>query len=107
MLLENLGDVIATRELMVRSEPHRKISVMMGKPQLWEGGPDCLCPVLIVGAGDEKVRCAAGVDSFQAIELAFKMISLQLRALRRDLDIDLCRWQDDNDPYVGFPPPVL
>lgn len=34
-LLDTLGDVIATRELIVRTEPRRKVVVMMGKPQLW------------------------------------------------------------------------
>jgi hypothetical protein len=106
-MLDSLGDVIATRELVVRTQSHVTVRVMMGKPQLWEGGPDSLCPVLIVGAGDEKIRCAAGVDAFQSIELALKMISIQLRAIRRDLELDLCRWPDDDDPYVGFPSPAI
>jgi hypothetical protein len=106
-MLGSLGDVIATRELMVRTRPDQKVRVMIGRPQLWEGGPDWLCPILIVGAGDEKIRCSAGVDAFQAIELGFKMISLQLRTIRRDSQLDLCRWKDDDDPYVGFPPPNI
>src|ERR1700761_7108258 len=107
MSLDTLGDVIATRELIVRTEPSRKVVVMMGKPQLWEGGPDHLCAILIIGVGDEKIRCAAGADAFQSIELGLKMISLHLRRIRRAFDVDLCRWLEDDDPYVGFPPPVI
>jgi hypothetical protein len=107
MVLDSIGDVIAKRELFVRGDPKRKVLVMMGKPQLWAGGPDCLCPVLIVGIGDEKIRSPAGVDAFQSIELALKLISIQLRTIRRDCEIDLCRWEGDDDPHVGFPNPNL
>jgi hypothetical protein len=107
MLLDTLGDVIAKRELFVRDNPSRRIVVMMGKPQLWEGGPDHLCPILIVGVGDEKIRSARGVDAFQSMELAFKLIAIQLKAIRRGCSVDLCRWEGDDDPCVGFPNPDL
>ena len=107
MNLDNLGDVIATRDLFVSDDPSRKVVVMMGKPQLWEGGPDCLCPILIIGIGDEKIRSAAGVDAFQSIELAFKMIAIQLRTIRRAYGVTFCRWKGDDDPNVGFPNPSV
>ncbi len=107
MLLDSLGDVIAKRELFVRGDPNRRVVVTMGKPQLWEGGPDCLCPILIVGLGDEKVRSAAGVDAFQSIELGLKLIAIHLKRIQRDYEIDLCRWEGDDDSFVGFPNPDL
>jgi hypothetical protein len=79
---------------------------MMGKPQMWDDGPDYLCPILIAGIGNDKLQCAAGVDAFQSIELALKLISSELQKIRRSHVADLCRWQGDDDPYVGFPRPT-
>lgn len=54
MLLESLGEVIATRELFVRDDPTHRVVIMMGKPRLWDDGRDYLCPILITGIGEEK-----------------------------------------------------
>jgi len=76
----------------------------MGKPQPLPGavGDDSFCPIQIVGIGSERVTYAAGVDTFQAIQLAMKKIGLELFTLRRDYGYE-CRWEGD-DSGSGFPP---
>ena len=73
MKLETVGDVMATRKLQVLAEPEHEVLVKLGRPQPSPDGPqsgEYFCRFQITGVGDERVRYAAGVDAFQAIELA-------------------------------------
>ena len=103
MRLETVGDVIAIRKLQVLGEPGRKVHVKLGKPQPSPDSPDIECyrPFQITGAGDERVRYAAGVDAFQAIKLTFRLIASSLSRINRDLDGKL-RWDFDNGGGLGF-----
>jgi hypothetical protein len=77
----------------------------MGKPQPFpdsKESDDTYCPYQITGAGDQRVRYAAGVDAFQAIELALKMIGADLSNLNRGLNGRLC-WECDQSGGLGFP----
>ena len=104
MKLSSVGDVIAVRRLFLANEPSRKITVLMGKPQPLPDalGEDHYCPIQITGLGNEKVRYAAGVDAFQAIELAFRMIGVELGVLNRNNGGRL-RWEYDEEVGLGFP----
>jgi hypothetical protein len=104
LTLDDVGDVIAERKLSVVGNPSLTGIVRMGRPQPLPGavGDDSFCPIQIVGIGSERVTYAAGVDTFQAIQLAMKKISLELFTLRRDYGYE-CRWEGD-DSGSGFPP---
>ncbi len=102
MHFDDVGDVIASRELFVTGDPSRRIVVKMGKPTLWNSGPDYLCRIQILGIGDEEVRFAAGVDAFQALDLATKLIAIELRAIRHQFEVRFSRWEDDDNGCGGF-----
>jgi hypothetical protein len=105
MKLETVGEVIAVRKLQLSGEPSSEILVKLGKPQPFPDSPeadDFYCPFQITGAGDERVRYAAGVDGFQAIELTVKLIGVVLSKLSRELNGRL-RWECDENGGIGFP----
>ena len=105
MKLESIGEVIAERRLSVAGNPSVNIVVRMGKPQpLPEAlGNDQFCPIQIIGVGDERVRYAAGIDAFQAIQLGMRSIAVNLLVIKRDYGLDL-RWEGDEHGDLGFPP---
>jgi hypothetical protein len=106
MQLDSVGDVIAVRKFSVASDPIREIVLTMGKPQPLPDalGNDHYCPFQFAGVGSEKVKYAAGVDAFQAIELAFRIIGSELAVLNRQHDGQL-RWEGDEHGDLGFPFP--
>jgi len=64
-----------------------------------------LCPYQILGIGDERVRCAGGVDAVQALQLAMEMIGSELYfKLNRQHDGKL-RWEAGKEGDLGFPVP--
>jgi hypothetical protein len=70
--LQDMCDVIATRDLIVREAngSERTLTVRIGRPQMSSESPDdYFVPYQIVGAGSEKVRYGAGVDAVQALQL--------------------------------------
>jgi hypothetical protein len=102
MNVDQVGEVIAIRQLFVSGNPDHRIVVKMGKPTLWEAGPDYVCCIQITGIADEKVKYAVGVDAFQAIELATKLIAIELRAIRDQFEVRFARWEGDDDGCGGF-----
>jgi hypothetical protein len=58
---------------------------------------DYVCPYRVVGLNDDEVRGAWGIDSIQALWLAFKAIGSRL-AKHSDLRLD-------GSTDLGFPPP--
>jgi hypothetical protein len=58
MKLEDVGEVIATRTLMLPQDEGRatEIFVLLGKPQQLPDHPDYYCPYQIKGAGSEKIK---------------------------------------------------
>src|SRR6266498_1404611 len=104
MQSESVGEIIAVRTLFLANDPNRKILVKMGKPYPLPNalGDDHYCPVQITGIGSEKVTHAAGVDAFQSLELALKMIGSKLAFLNREHHNQL-RWECDEEGGLGFP----
>jgi hypothetical protein len=100
--LENVGEVIATRTLVLErdGEPPAAATVLLGKPQA-DGG-DYYCPYQIKGAGDEKVRSAYGIDAFQALQLALSILGVELEVLNKELGRRL-RWECAGKDDFGFP----
>ncbi len=75
MKLENVGVVIASRELTL--DETGKVTVLIGKPQQF-GDIDWYCPYQIIGIRSGKVKRAEGVDSVQALVLALSIVGAKL-----------------------------
>jgi hypothetical protein len=101
-----LGSVIARRELYVEGEPERTITVLMGQPQTMPELPgEYYCPLQVLGAGDESVRRAYGIDAFEAIQNGLMMLaSVLYRQISRELGGRL-RWRAAAGESLGFPMP--
>lgn len=70
------GTVIAERVLQ-SSKLTTQVRVRIGSPQKTTSG-DFITPYQILGAGDEKVRFAAGLDSIQSLQLVLQMIGADI-----------------------------
>ena len=99
MELDSIGQVIAERRLSLDGG---KIVVRLGMPRRFPDSPDdCYCLFEIEGFGDLQRRYAAGVDSIQALRVAFKMIGTILHCHRQELG-DRFYWVERGDD-LGFP----
>jgi hypothetical protein len=106
--IDKLSEVVAERQLFLEGQPGINVRVLLGKPQKASrpGGDLTLCPYQILGIGDEKVRCAGGVDAFQALQLAMEMIGSELYfKLNRRYD-GMLRWDAGEEGDLGFPVPA-
>lgn len=101
MKLDNIGEVIATRQLYLVDEPRREILVKIGKPQPSEHSDYC-CPIQVTGIGEESVHSIAGMDSIQALELAMRFLGSELQRLNTQHQGRL-RWGDAPKGWFGFP----
>ncbi len=101
----SMGQVIAERKLTIEGNPSVEITVLMGLPQRGVEGENeyYVCPVQILGFGDEKVRGAHGVDQFQALELGMTMIGIEFYIKTNRACQGKLRWNDEAD--LGFPLP--
>lgn len=72
MTVNSVGEVIATRRLLLADEPNREILVQMGKPEKTPGKDDYSCSLQVTGIGNERIYRIFGIDAFQAIELGFE-----------------------------------
>jgi hypothetical protein len=104
MKLETVGEVIATRVLMLLGDKGAspEVLVLLGKPQKLPDHSDYYCAYQIKGAGDEKVRYTCGVDPFQALQLALSTLGVELEVLNKELGGRL-RWECDSAGELGFP----
>jgi uncharacterized protein DUF6968 len=76
MKLENVGVVIASRELTL--DGNQKVEVLIGKPEPCPDGVDWYCPHQILGVGSGRVRYAIGIDTAQALVLGMSMVGAEL-----------------------------
>src|SRR5580698_10621053 len=102
---DTIGEVIAERRLSVEGSLNgiSAIRVLMGKPERTPNSTDCFCPFQVIGIGSDKVRCAYGIDEFQAIQLAMAGIGAYLDSLNEAEGKHL-RWEGDELGDLGFPP---
>jgi hypothetical protein len=100
MELNDVGEIIASRRIELLSEDGtNEVLVRLGKPQPFPDSSGFFCPIQIVGAGDEKVRCAGGLDEIQSLQLALRMASVLLETLDPETRARL-RWNGSHD--LGF-----
>jgi hypothetical protein len=105
--LKDVREVIAERTLILerRNKRRKKITVLLGKPQMFpEGSDDYFCPFQVLGLGGDEVSYAAGVDAFQAIQLALVGVAAHLHFLYRRRLGDGFYWLEKGD-NLGFPEP--
>ena len=98
-----IGDVIASRKLKVISGPDGGsiVEVLLGRPRPTPDARDFLVPYLIKSTASEKRQCAVGIDEFQALQLALKILDAELEAFERRNNLKLF-WEGDDSGDLGF-----
>ena len=100
MELRDVGEVIGSRKFEITSmDGNREAILQLGRPQPFPDSSGFFCPIQIVGAGDEKVRYAGGIDEIQSLQLALRMAGVLLETLAPEIRAKL-RWKGNND--LGF-----
>jgi hypothetical protein len=102
--LQSVGDVIATRNLLLLRDGTSalEVHVLLGKPQAGPDHKDFYCPYQIKGVGEEKVKSVYGIDAFQALQLTLSILAVELEVLNKQLGGKL-RWDCDDKGGLGFP----
>ena len=92
-----MAPVIATRELMwkLSDGTETPVTINLGRPLPHED-IDWYCTFQIVGLGDETVRAMYGVDGFQAIQSAVKIIDVFLATSPAGKSKQIC-WTDGTE----------
>lgn len=105
MHLNSLGEVVAVRRLYIAGEEPRttEIVVMLGKPQQFEDSTDYYCPFQVSVTGNERIAYAGGIDAFQALQEAFRMIGMELYERVNPRVENRLRWEGDEEGDLGFP----
>ncbi len=106
MLLDTVGQTIATRDLLLTNETgeSRKVEVLIGKPQPAPDAPVFYCPFQIRGVGSERVKYAAGIDAVQSLQLVMLMIAADLKFLNQENGGGL-HWEGGTGGDLGFESP--
>ncbi len=71
-MTDKITNVIASKIIYKNTE---KIEILLGLPLFCPESENYFCEFQVVGAGDEKIRKAGGVSSFQAMECAILMVN--------------------------------
>jgi hypothetical protein len=79
-----MSSVIAKRILTCVEDPTFKITVRLDRPRLVRKTGDYECSFEILGSGLKRARSAAGLDSFQALQLALSMIGAEISRIERE-----------------------
>jgi len=104
MYLDNLGEIIAIRELFVLLERNekKKVTVFIGKPRPFSDADGYYCPFQIVGIGGEEIKYAAGIDAIQSLQLVMIILGATLQFLNDQVGGSL-RWEGSTGGDLGFP----
>lgn len=83
--INEIDIVVASREFEFRLEDGRteRYSVRVGIPYERDDGFDWCCPYELGTASSRRLRCAFGIDSIQALELAMKIIKVEIEVWER------------------------
>jgi hypothetical protein len=83
--INEIDIVVASREMELRFEDGRTETylVRVGMPYERDDGFDWCCPYELGTPSNRRLRCAFGIDSIQALELAMKIIKVELEHWER------------------------
>jgi len=100
-----LGEIIASRQLLFTGKDGAEIPVrvLVGRPEAFPDSPGHYCPIQVIGLGSGRVKFAGGEDAVQALQLALKRLSAEIRALEKAAN-GLLRWLSEGDLDLAFPP---
>ena len=103
MEIDDIGDVIAERTLKrsVDGRDPGDVVVRLGKPQPRPDGSGFFSPFEVVGLGERRIKFASGVDAFQSLQLALRMISVLLHYYRHEPSVEMFFLEPGDD--LGFP----
>jgi len=102
MTFENMGGVIATRELTL--DGNKKVEVRIGRPERDPDGEDWRCWQQIVGIRSGRVKHVTGVDSAQALVLTLLMVGTELYC-SEEYEAGRLSWEWGMNGDLGFPVP--
>ena len=98
--LSTKGPLIAERILVCTENPKHKVAVRLARPELNAKTNDYECSYKITGKGVNLTRTIAGLDGFQALQLALLMIGAEIGRIEKTLGIHLRFGDLENS---GFP----
>jgi hypothetical protein len=96
---------IAERTLICAQNPRQNVVVKLAKPKLNARTKDYECAYQITGKGVHVNRWAAGLDSFQALQLALSMIGVEIGRIEKafGLQFRFSDLQSSGFPSNGVP----
>jgi hypothetical protein len=74
---------------------------LLGKSRKKVNSVDYYAPYVIKGIGSGKAFFAGGIDPYQAVQLAFRMINAELYYLKEGYNVELS-WEGDDTGGLGF-----
>ena len=99
---EEIGTVVAERALILDSDT--RIVARIGLPYTPADFPnESWCPWQIEGLGRDRVRRVVGVDSIQALWLAFQVVGTELYACDEYRSGRLAAFPGEANGDLGFP----
>lgn len=98
-----IGEVIAERwfDVINQDGTNSKARVRMGRPQRLPDCDDFYAPYEIECNGRTRLWYSAGVDGFQAVRLAMKMVDAEIQAFANKYKIKIT-WEGDPSGRLGF-----
>lgn len=99
--MDLIFEEISNREYKIKGQDS-KITITLGKPQKNPKASDYYCPYKISAFNKEEVRKIFGVDGFQAMHLALKIIDAELRGIIQKKAMEL-EWDGGKFGESTFP----
>jgi hypothetical protein len=100
-----LGQIIAERIMTAThfDGSQSVAKVFLGMPRIKQESEydDYIVPYLISVCGEDRLRHATGIDAFQCLRLALRVLQAELEALERKHKIKL-HWNGDENGNLGF-----
>jgi hypothetical protein len=94
----DLGEPICERVLYYL-DCGKRVRISIGRPQLFDGNEDWLCPYQVVGLDREVLDWAPGIDSLGSMIMA-------IEAVRANVEVSglkLTQFLDGGEPDAGLP----
>jgi hypothetical protein len=98
-----LGEIIAQRSVNIEhADGEISVAIVyLGKSRNLPESNDYFTPYQIDFGGDVRLWYAAGIDGFQSLQLAMKMINIELEAFQSKHGVKFS-WEGDEGGRLGF-----